>query len=229
MGDQAEVSHQLRTSDDHTLRLGCGADGGYSLRQAASIGLGPVRLLQRAPHLRCGARLFVPLAGPWRFGKACVPVAGGVASGAACASALLMVGISVCAAALRGAGDMPVRAGTFDAVGDGNPVPVRVGCSRLERAVPGRVGCPRRRLGCGRLRLPRKRAICVSPSRPPAWNCRESGWETWDASGPHPHKRPMSDKPDLSLVHLGGVQGSGILCGNRSTSYSGRRISDRSG
>ena len=65
--------------------------------------------------------------------------------------------------------------------------------------------------------------------RPPAWNCRESGWMTWDASGPHSHKRPMSDKPDLSLVHLGGVQGSGILCGNRSTSYSGRRISDRSG
>ena len=65
--------------------------------------------------------------------------------------------------------------------------------------------------------------------RPPAWNCRESGWMTWDASGPHPHKRPMSDKPDLSLVHLGGVQGSGILCENRSTSYSGRRISDRSG
>lgn len=65
--------------------------------------------------------------------------------------------------------------------------------------------------------------------RPPAWNCRESGWKTWDASGPHSHKRPMSDKPDLSLVHLRGVQGSWILCGNRSTSYSRRRIPDRSG
>ena len=162
-------------------------------------------------------------------GKAGVPVAGDAASGVACASAPLMVGTSVCAAALRGAGDMSVRAGTFDAVGDRNPVPARTGCPRLERMAPGHAECPRRRLGCGRLRLPRKRAICVSPSRPPAWNCREPGWETWDASGPHPHKRPMSDKPDLSLVHLGGVQGSGILCGNRSTSYSRRRIPDRSG
>ena len=44
MGDRAEVSHQPRTSDDHSLRLGCWADGGYTLRQTASIGLGPVRL-----------------------------------------------------------------------------------------------------------------------------------------------------------------------------------------
>ena len=65
--------------------------------------------------------------------------------------------------------------------------------------------------------------------RPPARNCRESGWKMWDASGPHPHKRPMGDKPDLFLVHLRSVQGSGILCGNRSTSYSGRRIPDHSG
>ena len=65
--------------------------------------------------------------------------------------------------------------------------------------------------------------------RPPAWNCQESGWRTWDASGPHPRKSLKSDKPDLSLVHLTGVQGSGILCGNRSTSYGRRRIPDRSG
>ena len=66
-------------------------------------------------------------------------------------------------------------------------------------------------------------------SRPPAWNCQQSGLMTWDASGPHPRKILTSDKPDLFLVHLRSVQGSGILCGNRSTSYSGRRISDRSG
>ena len=40
---------------------------------------------------------------------------------------------------------MSLRAGTFDAVGDGNPVPERVGCPRLERTAPGRVECPRRR------------------------------------------------------------------------------------
>ena len=39
-------------------------------------------------------------------------------------------------------GDMSLRAGTFDAVGDGNPVPERVGCPRLERTAPGRVECP---------------------------------------------------------------------------------------
>ena len=42
-------------------------------------------------------------------------------------------------------GDMSLRAGTFDAVGDGNPVPERVGCPRLERTAPGRVEWPRRR------------------------------------------------------------------------------------
>ncbi len=47
MGDRAEVSHQLRTSDDHALRLGCWEDGGYTRRQTASAGLGPVRLLRR--------------------------------------------------------------------------------------------------------------------------------------------------------------------------------------
>ena len=40
------------------------------------------------------------------------------------------------------AGDMLSRAGTFDAVGDGNPVPVRVGCPRLERTAPRRAECP---------------------------------------------------------------------------------------
>ena len=43
------------------------------------------------------------------------------------------------------AGDIFVRAGAFDAVGDGNPVPERVGCPRLERPAPGRAECPRRR------------------------------------------------------------------------------------
>ena len=131
--------------------------------------------------------------------------------------------------ALRASGDMLSRAGTFDAVGDGNPVPERVGCPRLERIAPGRAECPRRRLGCGRPWSPRKRAIRASPAGPRWGRAREPGWKTWNASDPHPHQRSISDKPDLSLVHLRSVQGSGILCGNRSTSYSGRRISDRSG
>ena len=126
-------------------------------------------------------------------------------------------------------GDMSLRAGTFDAVGDRKPVPERVGCPRLEWTAPGRAECPRRRLGCGRPWSPRKRAIRASPAGPRWGGARESGWKTWDASGPNPRKRPMSDKPDLFLVHLRSVQGSGILCGNCSTSYSGRRIPDRSG
>ena len=90
-----------------------------------------------------------------------MPVAGGVASGAACASALLMVGASARAGALCASGEV-------DAVGDGNPVPERVGCPRLEWTAPGHAECPRRRLGCGRLRLPRKRAICASSAPAPS-------------------------------------------------------------
>ena len=137
--------------------------------------------------------------------------------------------VSSRAGALRASGDNLVRPGTFDAVGDGNPVPERVGCPRLERMAPGRAECPRRRLGCGCPWSPRKRAIGTSPAGPRWGGAREPGWKTWDESGPHPRKSLMGDKPDLSLVHLTGVQGSGILCGNRSTSYSGRRIPDRSG
>ena len=186
-----------------------------------------------APEVR--DRLFVPLAGPWLLGRGCAgrrrygeagdlcerPTHGrGPRHGQAYAA---RPGTS-CAA-----GDIFVRAGTFDAVGDGNPVPERVGCPRLERTAPGRAECPRRRCRHGRLRLLWRCSTCASPARPRWGGVRESGWMTWDASGPHPHKRPMDDKPDLFLVHLRSVQGSGILRGNRSTSYSGRRISDRSG
>ena len=64
-----------------TTRLGLGrrADDGYVLRQTASIGLGPVRLLRGAPHLRCGAACLCcwPARGAWEEG---VPAAGGAAS-----------------------------------------------------------------------------------------------------------------------------------------------------
>ena len=90
-------------------------------------------------------------------------------------------------------------------------------------------GMSRWHLGCGRLRPPRKRAIRASPAGPRWGGAREPGRKTWDARGAHPRKILTSDKPDLFLVHLRSVQGSGILRGNRSTSYSRRRISDRSG
>ena len=214
-----------------TTRWGLGyrMGDGYTRLQTTSIGRGPVRLLRRAPHLRCGARLFVPLAGPWLLRRGCAGRRRCGEPGVWCEGAHSWSRLTAWAGALRAFGDMSSRAGTFDAVGDGNPVPERVGCLRLEPMAPGRAECPRRRLGCGRLRAPRKRAIRASPAGPRWGGAREPGWKTWNVSGLHPHQRSISDKPDLSLVHLTGVQGSGILCGNRSTSYCGRRISDRSG
>ena len=103
-------------------------------------------------------------------------------------------------------------------------------------AVPGWSGshlaarnAPRRRLGCGCPWSPRKLAIGTSPAGPRWGGAREPGWKTWDAPGAHPRKILTSDKPDLFLVHLRSVQASGILRGNRSTSYGRRRIPDRSG
>ena len=130
----------------------------------------------------------------------------------------------------------PARPGTY-LCGRGHSTPSGTGIlSPIAWAVPGWSGphpaawnVPRRRLGCGRPWSPRKRTIRASPAGVRRGVARESGWMTWDASGPHPRKSLKSDKPDLSLVHLRGVQGSWILCGNRSTSYSRRRISDRSG
>ena len=87
---------------------------------------------------------------------------------------------------------------------------------------------PRRRRRRGRLRSPRKRAIRASPAGPQCGTAGSPAGGRGMRAVPIPIKDPC-DKPDLSLVHLTGVQGSGILCGNRSTSYSGRRISDRSG
>ena len=52
-------------------------------------------------------------------------------------------GHAVLAGALRASGDISLRTGTFDAVGDGDPVPVRARCPRLEQTAPGRAECPR--------------------------------------------------------------------------------------
>ena len=234
MGDRAEVSHQLRTSDDHSLRLGSRADGARLSDRLRASGVdrcgysgGP------APEVR--GRLFVLMAGPWLLGRGCVGrrrhgERGGLCE---CSAHGRDLGAGGCTPRVRGhflvAGDNLVRAGAFDAVGDGNPVPERVGCPRLERIAPGRAECPRRRRGCGCPWSPRKLAIGTSPAGPRWGGAREPGWKTWDERGAHPRKILTSDKPDLFLVHLRSVQGSGILRGNRSTSYSGRRISDRSG
>ena len=68
MGDRAEVSHQLRTSDDHSLRLGSRAGRARLSDKLRASGLdrcgysgGP------APEMR--GRLFVPLAGRWWWGR----------------------------------------------------------------------------------------------------------------------------------------------------------------
>ena len=198
-----------------TTRWGLGyrMGDGHTRLQTTSIRLGLVRLLRRAPHLRCGARLFVPLAGPWWLGRA------------ACRS----LEVRRAGWLVRERPPMSLRAGTFDAVGDGNPVPERVGCPRLERIAPGRSECPRRHRRHSRPWSPRKLAIGTSPAGPQWGGAREPGWKTWDVSGAHPRKILTSDKPDLFLVHLRSVQGSGILRGNRSTSYSRRRIPDHSG
>ena len=171
MGDRAEVSHQTRTSDDHSLRLRCWADGARLSDRLRASGAdrcaysgGP------APEVR--DRLFVPLAGPWLLGRGCAGRRRYGEAGGLCECPTHGRGLrhGQAYAARPGtscaAGDMSSRPGTFDAVGDGNPVPVRVGCPRLEWTAPGRAECPRRRLGCGCPCSPRKHAIRASPAGP---------------------------------------------------------------
>ena len=213
-----------------TTRRGWGPDGRRPHSQADSERRAWTGAPTPAvPHLRCGARLFVPLAGPWLLGRGCAGRRRCGEPGGWREDAHSWSRPTARAGALCASGDISVRTGTFDAVGDGNPVPEREGCPRLERTATGRVECPP---PASETRSPQVAAEARDPRqsrRPPARNCRESGMMTWDASGPHPRKSLKSDKPDLSLVHLTGVQGSGILCGNRSTSYGRRRIPDRSG
>ena len=92
MGDRAEVSHQTRTSDDHALGLGYRMGDSYTRLQTMSTGLGPMRLLRRAPHLRCGAARFCrwpTSGGGWEGRRAGRRRYG---EGAVCVSAPLMVG-----------------------------------------------------------------------------------------------------------------------------------------
>ena len=138
MGDRAEVSHQLRTSDDHSLRLGSRADGARLSDTLRAPGLdrcaysgGP------APEVR--GRLFVLMADLRWLGRPdrCAGRRRRGERGGLCE-------YPTHGRDLVASGDNLVRAGTFDAVGDGNPVPERADCPRLERTAPGRVECPRR-------------------------------------------------------------------------------------
>ncbi len=184
-----------------------------------------------APHLEVRAACFCrwPARGCWEEG---VPAAGGAASRVA--------GVR---APTHGRG---IRCGRVHSARPGTCRRSRghvVAGGDLRRR-RGRESCPRTRglSPAGRrrtrprgmsppayvMRSPQVAAEARDPRqsrRPPVRNCRESGWMTWIPI----HTKDPCDKPDLFLVHLTGVQGSGILCGNRSTSYCGRRISDRSG
>ena len=185
-----------------------------------------------APEVR--GRLFLPLAGPWWLeGEACRSAEGGVWDDLC--ERPTRAGPTERTGAFRESGDILRGRGHVVAAGDLRRRRGRESCPRTRGLSP--AGADRTRPRgmfppASGMRSPQVAAEARDPCqsrRPPARNCQQSGWMTWDASGPHPHKRPMSDKPDLSLVHLGGVQGSGFLCGNRSTSYGRRRIPDRSG
>ena len=141
MGDRAEVSHQLRTSDDHSLRLGSRADGARLSDTLRAPGLDRCAYSGGPAHEVRG-RLLVLLAGPWLLGRAACRSLEVRRSGGWCAGTHSWSRPTARAGALRASGDNLVRAGTFDAVGDGNPVPERVGCPRLERTAPGRAECP---------------------------------------------------------------------------------------
>ena len=79
MGDRAEVSHQLRMSDDHVQRLGRWEDGGLHSSPDNEHRAWTGALTPTAPHLRCGAACLCRWSarGGWDEG---VPAAGGAAS-----------------------------------------------------------------------------------------------------------------------------------------------------
>ena len=58
MGDRAEVSHQLRMSDDHVQRLGRWEDGGLHSSPDNEHRAWTGAPAPAAPHLRCGAACF---------------------------------------------------------------------------------------------------------------------------------------------------------------------------
>ena len=168
------------------------------------------------------------MAGPWWLGRGCAGRRR-YGEGAVCVSAPLMVGA-------YGTGRRTPRGrGHVVAGGDLRRRRGRESCPCTRGLSPaGADRTPPRGMspsasGMRSLRVAAEACNRHIPAGPRWGGAREPGWKTWDARGTHPRKILTSDKPDLFLVHLRSVQGSGILRGNRSTSYSGRRISDRSG
>lgn len=139
----------------------------YTRLQTMSTGLGPVRLLRRAPHLRCGAACFCrwpTSGGGWEGRRAGRRRYG---EGAVCVSAPLMVGA-------YGTGGLTPRVRGHAVAGGGIRTPSGTGIlSPYAWAVPGwsrwhlaAWNVPRRRRRHGRLRPPRKRTIRASPAGP---------------------------------------------------------------
>ena len=132
MGDRAEVSHQLRTSDDHALRFECWADGARLSDRLRASGVDRCGY-SGGPEPEVRGCLFVPLAGPWWLEGEAFRSAEGSVWGDLCERPTHGRGLrrGQAYAARPGtscaAGDMSSRVGTFDAVGDGNPVPERAG------------------------------------------------------------------------------------------------------
>ncbi len=160
-----------------------------------------------APEVR--GRLFLPLAGPWWLeGEACRSAEGGVWDDLC--ERPTRAGPTERTGAFRESGDILRGRGHVVAAGDLRRRRGRESCPRTRGLSP--AGADRTRPRgmfppASGMRSPQVAAEARDPCqsrRPPARNCQQSGWMTWDASGPHPHKRPMSDKPDLSLVHLRG-------------------------
>ena len=135
-----------------------------------------------APEVR--GRLFVPLAGPWWLeGEACRSAEGGVWDDLC--ERPTRAGPTARADALRASGDISLRPGTCRR-GRGRSTPSGTGIlSPNAWAVPGWSGPhPAARnvpagvwnaVVCGR----RQTRSAPVLRRPPARNCRESGWKTW--------------------------------------------------
>ena len=179
--------------------------------------------------------MFVPLAGPWLLGRGCAGRRRCGEPGGWCEGAHSWSRPTARAGALRASGDMSSRAGT-SLCGRGRSTPSGTGIlSPNAWAVPGWSG-PRPAARNVPLASGMRSSAAAAEAHDPCQSrrCtegRRSGVRLDDMGRERSRstQKTHGDKPDLFLVHLRSVQGSGILCGNRSTSYSGRRISDRSG
>ena len=151
--------------------------GGFVLRRSLS-----------APEVRPVLRVGMQLAGPLAF-RVC--------------GQLPQVSVAEAPPPTTGtfhaAGCVSFRAGAFDAVGDSNPVPVRVTCPRPHRNVPARAGCPQpRRLSTG------------SPWHPESLVQRVRGRRRTTTSGPHTGARSGQTGQDAASSSGGEAPSRGV-------------------